>query len=235
MNRGNCFRRLWIQLPDGTSCVANSHAPDFRLCLLCAKFAGVANITYPGVYDRFLRTFDLINLDLGFVLSAGCVLTDFDFHDRLLATTLGPLVALALLAATYSFARNKAKQQNREGIPTIDEVSFSSKIQASLRGVRSNSVVAAEGPLKRGDGVFERAPASGQDFSRRGHNAPAAMPTEAEDADNHALRRVKSKHFSAVLLLTFFVYSTVSSSLFQVNSNWFWLTLRQPHLRYYFL
>ncbi|CAN0076931.1 unnamed protein product, partial [Ectocarpus fasciculatus] len=68
---------------------------------ILTQFANVANITYPEVYQRFLDVLDVFNFDLGWVLSAGCVL-DLDFHDRLLISTIGPLVVILLLAGTYA-------------------------------------------------------------------------------------------------------------------------------------
>jgi len=101
----------------------------------------VANVTYPDVYQRFLDRLDVFNFDFTWILSAGCVV-DIDFHDRLLASTIPPLVALVFMAGTYGAA------------------------------VRIN----------RGE--------------------PEALQT------------IWNKHVSMVLLLTFFVYSSVSSVLF---------------------
>lgn len=71
------------------------------------QFASVANVTYPGVYQTFLNSVDVINLDFGFVLSTGCLWPGIDFHDRLLASTLWPLAVVGLLAVTYTVAMRK--------------------------------------------------------------------------------------------------------------------------------
>lgn len=65
------------------------------------QFASVANVTYPGVYQTFLSTVDIINLDIGFVMSAGCLWLGIDFHDRLIADTIGPLMILGVIGMTY--------------------------------------------------------------------------------------------------------------------------------------
>ena len=70
-----------------------------------SQFAAVANVTFPHVYQRFLDALDVFNFDLTWILSAGCVV-DVDFHDRLLVSTITPLVALLFLAGTYIAARN---------------------------------------------------------------------------------------------------------------------------------
>ena len=97
----------------------------------------------------------MINLDLGWMISAGCFWPDVNFHDRLLFTTLGPLIALAYLGATYAFAVFKTKKQ----------------------------------PIR-------------------------ASPSRVSRAD--ARERVDTEHMSALLLLSFLVYSSASSNIFRM-------------------
>lgn len=75
------------------------------VCFLPAtpKFASVANVTYPHVYQRFLNALKVVNFDLGWILSAGCIVS-VDFHDRLLIATISPIVVLLSLAGTYAVA-----------------------------------------------------------------------------------------------------------------------------------
>ena len=110
----------------------------------CARFqfTAVANVAYPPVYQRFLDGVNVLNFDALWIPSAGCIV-DVDFHDRLLVSTIGPLVALALLAATFTVARHR----------------------------------------------------------NRGSET--------------ALERVRHKHMSMVLLISFLVYSSVSATVFQ--------------------
>jgi len=110
------------------------------------QFADVANVTYPNVYQRFLDSINVLNFDLGWVLSVGCVL-DLDFHGRLLFATIGPIVVVTMLAATYAVAS----------------------------------------------------------YKNRG--------------SDQALRNVRHKHVTVLLLLTFLVYSSVSSILFQTFAS----------------
>lgn len=67
----------------------------------------MANVTYPDVYQRFLDSVNIINFDLLWIPSVGCVV-DADFHDRLVVSTTGPLLALGLLAATYTIAKHRS-------------------------------------------------------------------------------------------------------------------------------
>ncbi|CAM9967973.1 unnamed protein product, partial [Laminaria digitata] len=107
------------------------------------QFASVANVIYPSVYQDFLDGLDFFNFDLSWVLSAGCVVGNIDFHDRLLVSTITPIMALLFLACTYAAANriNRGKPES--------------------------------------------------------------------------LKIVQQKHVSMVLLLTFFVYSSVSSTVFK--------------------
>ena len=101
-------------------------------------------MTYAGVYGEFLDGISsIISFDLGMVVSAGCVVTT-DFHDRLLISTLGPLVALGALAVCFKVA------------------------------------------------------------------------TRRNQGSNEALQIVRRKHFSMALLITFLVYTSVSSTVFRV-------------------
>lgn len=115
-------------------------------CRSLSQFSSVANATYPEAYEKFLKAVDVVNLDLGWMVSAGCLWTGIDFHDRLLFGTLGPLVILGLLAATYTVAMYRARAVSNEAIQS----------------------------------------------------------------------RVGNVHMSAVLLLTFLVYSSVSSAVFRM-------------------
>ncbi|CAM9531970.1 unnamed protein product, partial [Laminaria digitata] len=108
------------------------------------QFDAVANVTYAGVYGQFLDGIaSLISLDLGLVLSAGCMVTT-DFHDRLIISTLGPLVALGALGLSFQVA------------------------------------------------------------TRKNHGSQEALQT------------VRRKHFSMALLVTFLIYSSVSSTVFRM-------------------
>ncbi|CAM9418346.1 unnamed protein product, partial [Ascophyllum nodosum] len=110
---------------------------------IVTQFASVANVTFPDIYQRFLDNIDLLNFELSWIFSAGCVFS-LDFHDRLLIATIGPIIGLSLLGITY--------------------------------------------------------------VSAAGRHRSCEM----------ALSNVRDKHVSMVLLLTFLVYSSVSSMVFQM-------------------
>lgn len=54
----------------------------------------------------FLDKCQVLNLNLGWILSAGC-LVDTDFYDRLLVSTIGPLLLLTLVLASYFAAKHR--------------------------------------------------------------------------------------------------------------------------------
>ncbi|CAM9166895.1 unnamed protein product [Sphacelaria rigidula] len=62
---------------------------------ILTQFSEVANVTYPDVYQELLDGLDVLNFDLSWILSTGCIL-DVDFHEP-------PIVCLAILGATYFF------------------------------------------------------------------------------------------------------------------------------------
>ena len=108
------------------------------------QFTSVANVTFPNGYERFLEGVNFLNFDLSWIFSIGCFL-EVNFHDRLLWTTIAPVVTMGLLGGTYAVAL----RQHRRSPETV------------LRGIRH-------------------------------------------------------KHVSMALLVTFLVYSSVSSVLFQM-------------------
>lgn len=73
------------------------------------QYSDVAGVQYPGAYNDFLAVIDLVNLDLGFILSFACVY-DTNFYDRLLLATLCPFVVLTLLGCTYMVARHRNRR-----------------------------------------------------------------------------------------------------------------------------
>ncbi len=97
-----------------------------RSCRSCPQFAAVANVTYPDVYQRFLDLLDVFNFDFTWILSAGCVVS-VDFHDRLLASTIPPLVALVFLAGTYA-----AAVRINKGVPEALEIVWKKHVSMVL-------------------------------------------------------------------------------------------------------
>lgn len=61
---------------------------------------------YPDVYQRFLDGVSILNFDVSSIPSAGCIV-EVDFHGHLLVSTIGPLVALAVLATTFTVAKRR--------------------------------------------------------------------------------------------------------------------------------
>ncbi|CAM9202855.1 unnamed protein product [Ectocarpus sp. 8 AP-2014] len=68
------------------------------------ELASVATVSFPDAYEQFLDGAAFLGFDIGWMLSTGCVV-DVDFHDRVVTSTVGPLVALAILGLTYIVAR----------------------------------------------------------------------------------------------------------------------------------
>ena len=69
------------------------------------QFVSVSNVAFPNVYHKFLDSVNFFNFDMSWILSIGCFL-EVDFHDRLLWTTITPVVIMGLLGVTYAIAVN---------------------------------------------------------------------------------------------------------------------------------
>ena len=77
-----------------------------------SKFASVANVSFPVLYETFLSIVQVFNLDLTWVMSLGCYFNP-NFYDRLLAITITPLGLMAMLLVTFWFARRRYLHDNR--------------------------------------------------------------------------------------------------------------------------
>ncbi|CAN0463774.1 unnamed protein product, partial [Scytosiphon promiscuus] len=75
------------------------------------------NVSFPRAYEQFLDGADVLNFDVGWVLSAGC-LVEIDFHDRVITSTVGPIAALVILGLTYVVAwfRNRSNHQGLQKV-----------------------------------------------------------------------------------------------------------------------
>ena len=62
----------------------------------------MADVTYPGIYQKFLNAAEVFNFDLSWMISAGCFVV-VDFHGKLLILTLGPILVMLLLSGTYTY------------------------------------------------------------------------------------------------------------------------------------
>lgn len=71
-------------------------------------FSGITDVEFPACYAIFLSWIDFVNLDIGHIFSASCILPRVNFHARLLVTTLVPLVLVVGLLLTYSVAKSRA-------------------------------------------------------------------------------------------------------------------------------
>ena len=75
---------------------------------ILAVVSSITGAQLPGCYALFLSWVHVLNFDLGYIVSASCVLPSVNFYQQLLATTLAPLVAAAVLAITYRIAKGRA-------------------------------------------------------------------------------------------------------------------------------
>lgn len=68
------------------------------------QFASVASVAYPDIYATFLAYIGVVNLDLAWLMSAGCLI-ETDFYDRLFVSTIAPLAVAGLLLLSRTVMR----------------------------------------------------------------------------------------------------------------------------------
>jgi hypothetical protein len=124
---------------------------------IVTQFINVTGLPLPDIYLKFLSWTDVFNLNLGWLLSLGC-LTKIDFYQTLLITTLIPLAITAALSITHAHVRYRLRVKAAES-------HISQRAVAQARTAR--------------------------------------------------LEKALSKHIVVFLAMTFFIYSTVSTTVFQ--------------------
>eukprot|EP00953_Heterococcus_sp_UTEX-ZZ885_P041480 21161-Heterococcus_DN1.PRE.2 len=67
---------------------------------LLTQFVSITGTQYPPIYSNYLKWLDIINLDMSWLLSAGCVM-HMCFYTKLLITTIVPLVVAAVILAIH--------------------------------------------------------------------------------------------------------------------------------------
>lgn len=73
-------------------------------CQILTQYAEITNVGFPVAFSKFLTFWDAVNLDVGWMLSASCIIAP-DFYGRLLLVTLAPMALAAALGCTFLFAR----------------------------------------------------------------------------------------------------------------------------------
>jgi hypothetical protein len=77
---------------------------------ILTQYINVTGLRLPLLYHEFLRWLGAINIDLGWLLSIGCVV-QVSFYQKLLLNTVAPFVCAAILCCTYSMVRCRNKVQ----------------------------------------------------------------------------------------------------------------------------
>lgn len=76
-------------------------------------FPSITLVNFPFSYSRFLDLINVVNLDIGQILAAACVLPALDFYERLLVTTLTPLGLAMALVLTHQLAKRREGSARR--------------------------------------------------------------------------------------------------------------------------
>jgi hypothetical protein len=123
---------------------------------ILTQYISITGLKLPDMYFDFLSWTSIINMDIGWLSSLGCI-TQIEFYDKLLLNTLIPFGIVLALVCTYSIAQYRLKVQ-----------------ATTASTVNMNSITRTTG-----------------------------------------LESIRSRHYSAFLLMTFLMYSTVSTVVFQ--------------------
>jgi hypothetical protein len=124
---------------------------------IVTQYISITGLPLPNIYLKVLSWTDVFNLNLGWLLSLGC-LTQINFYQKLLITTLGSFVVAAALATTYGIVRLR------------------NKVQAVATYTSQSMIVPAR---------------------------------------TSRLEKALAKHYLVFLAMTFLIYSTVSTTVFQ--------------------
>ncbi|CAN0312502.1 unnamed protein product, partial [Discosporangium mesarthrocarpum] len=86
---------------------------------ILSEFPSISAVPFPPVYAKFLSAINIINLDLGSIVSASCMFRGVDFYDRLLVVTLTPLALMMLIVSMYLMVKKRLRY--RENTPPSPE------------------------------------------------------------------------------------------------------------------
>ena len=82
------------------------------------QFVSVSSVTFPHVYQTLLDGVNFLNFDLIWAFSAKCFI-EIDFHDRLLWTTIPPIVIMVLLGGAYAVAVLRKRETPRIDLSNV--------------------------------------------------------------------------------------------------------------------
>ena len=75
---------------------------------ILAVFSSITGVEFPTSCSRFLSWISVVNLDIGSIFAASCVLPSVNFYTSLLVMTLAPLILSSGLVVTYQMAKHRA-------------------------------------------------------------------------------------------------------------------------------
>ncbi|CAM9430225.1 unnamed protein product [Chrysoparadoxa australica] len=101
-----------IQNPHAALCLSQIPFSKLRLVIVVYQilpiFAEVTNTEYPGSFDKFVKGIGFLNFDL---VTVSC-LVSCDFYQRLLFSTLTPIMLLLVLYIAYKWTGRKLTTEN---------------------------------------------------------------------------------------------------------------------------
>jgi hypothetical protein len=98
------------------------------------QFIGITGLKFPALYAKFLRWLSMINLDMKWLLSAGCIVS-IDFYGKILTTTLLPIFVTAVLGLIHLRVRYKHKTYRYTTTAAVHEESLNKAIAKHSRAL----------------------------------------------------------------------------------------------------
>ena len=92
------------------------------------------NVVFPALFDSLMARLAVLEFDFVGSLGLRCKFSDFDYIDALMATTLGPLLIVALLAlhAAGSALVVKIRRELRQWRQARTSAALAAKVQAKV-------------------------------------------------------------------------------------------------------
>jgi hypothetical protein len=80
---------------------------------ILVQYINITGLKLPSLYSTFVSWLEVFSVNLGWLLSLGCI-NSFDFYDKLLVSTLSPIAVTLVLACTYACLKYQQIERFKE-------------------------------------------------------------------------------------------------------------------------
>jgi hypothetical protein len=179
---------------------------------IVTQYIDITGLPLPSIYRNFLSWADVLNLNLGWLLSVGCA-RRVDFYQQLLIITLSPIAASIVLTCSYCWVSSKLKRLIKPHTAAQLHVPLSERATVSTIAADSAMSVAAQGTTDHLTSVSANEPDDISESVSTANTVP--KPSKEIEEEIEKLKTAQAKHYQVFLIMTFLIYSTVSTAVFQ--------------------